>query len=142
MRLPVVRPNALEVLALVLVIVIVWSFVSPRSFRPMIHRRAMAASEIDAIETALAAYRVDTEHYPTAAEGLAALLAVSARPPGPLSSRGPYVLRPIPADPWGHPYVYRRDEAAGGDGYTLSSYGADGEPGGEGEGADVIVSRE
>ena len=141
MRVRVVRPNALEVLALVLVIAIVCSFVSPRSFRSMIHRRAMAASEIDLIETALAAYRVDVERYPTTAEGLAALLAMPASPPGPDRSRGPYLLRPIPADPWGHPYVYRRNEASGGDGYTLSSYGADGKPGGEGEDADVIVSR-
>lgn len=141
MRVRVVRPNGLEVLTLVLVIAIVCSFVFPRSFRLMIHRRAMAASEIDAIETALAAYRVDTEHYPTTAEGLSVLMAVPARRPGPLSSRGPYLLRPIPADPWGHPYVYRRAEAAGGDGYTLSSNGADGRPGGEGEDADVILRR-
>lgn len=69
--------------------------------------------------------------------------AALARMPAshPWNWRGPYVLAPIPADPWRHPYVYRRDEDGGGEGYVLSSYGADHKPGGSGDSADVTVRR-
>lgn len=39
-----------------------------------------------------------------------------------------------PIDPWGHPYVLKRLD---GTDYDILSYGADGEPGGEGEKADL-----
>jgi len=143
----VLRPNVVEALALALVIAIAWSFASPRSFRPMIHRRAMAASEIDVIESALGAYRYDGKRYPSTTEGLAALIGAPGtkimpeRPRGLGISAGSYLARPVPSDPWGHPYVYRHYGAVGDDGYFLASYGADRKPGGEGEDADIVVNR-
>ena len=40
----------------------------------------------------------------------------------------------IPDDPWDHPFVY---EKTSGSKFTISSLGADGAPGGEGEDADI-----
>ena len=41
----------------------------------------------------------------------------------------------MPLDPWGHAYVYKAPGAKGE--YEIVSYGRDGQPGGEGEAADI-----
>lgn len=109
MRVRMPRPSVLEALASLLAIAIVWTFVSPQSFRPRRDPRATAESDLAAIQWALATYRAETGDYPTTAQGLAALLAMPAS--RPWNWRGPYVLQPILGDPWGNPYVYRRDDA-------------------------------
>lgn len=43
------------------------------------------------------------------------------------------IIDAVPADPWGHPYVYKYDGKRG----NVLSYGADGKPGGVGEDADL-----
>ena len=48
--------------------------------------------------------------------------------------KGGYLDR-IPKDPWGNAYVYVSPGSHGD--YDISSYGADGAPGGEGEDADI-----
>jgi general secretion pathway protein G len=128
----------LEVLAVLLAIAIVTTFLSPQRFHLAGDRSAAAASDIDLLGAALETYRLDTGTYPTTAQGLAALVRMPTAP-SPWNWRGPYVLRAIPTDPWRHRYVYRRDEAA--DGYLMLSYGADGRPGGQGEDADITVHR-
>lgn len=137
-RLP--RPTVLEALGVLLAIAIVMTRLPPQRFRLAGDRRAAAASDIDLLGAALETYRLDIGTYPTTAQGLAALVSIPTAP-SPWNWRGPYVLRAIPADPWGHPYVYRRDEKADGDGYLMSSYGADGRPGGQGEDVDITVHR-
>ena len=47
---------------------------------------------------------------------------------------GGYVKK-VPVDPWGNPYVYLSPGTHGD--YDIISYGADGEPGGEGNNADI-----
>ena len=65
-------------------------------------RHAAALADISCCAAALKDFRRDVGRYPTAAEGLAALLVPPASARG---WRGPY-LRRIPLDPWGNPYVY------------------------------------
>jgi type II secretion system protein G len=50
---------------------------------------------------------------------------------------GPYLPKEIPLDPWGHAYEYKcpGDESRD---YEITSYGADGTSGGEGENADIV----
>ncbi len=83
------------------------------------------------LSTALDALALDTGRYPSAQEGLRALLD----PPSGMDMwDGPY-LKKLPKDPWNHDYVYR-----GGSGnaeYEILCYGADGSPGGEGGNADI-----
>ena len=50
---------------------------------------------------------------------------------------GPYLKKGVPADPWGHAYVYRTPGQKGE--FELFSYGRDGKPGGSGEDADIGV---
>ncbi|MFP3448893.1 type II secretion system protein GspG, partial [Pseudomonas sp. SIMBA_067] len=42
----------------------------------------------------------------------------------------------VPQDPWGRPYIYRQPGENGGE-YDLLSMGKDGQPGGDGENAEI-----
>ena len=76
---------------------------------------------------ALKLYRVNVGSYPDQLEDL------WVRPPDDAGAwRGPYVAGPV-LDPWGYDYVYSRAGA----GFSLTSYGEDGAPGGSGLAADI-----
>ncbi|GAB4531362.1 MAG: type II secretion system major pseudopilin GspG [Amphiplicatus sp.] len=95
-----------------------------------------ARIDIGVIESALEQYRLDMMTYPSTEEGLDALVE-----PPPNAARadqyrpGGYIRRGAAVDPWGNPYQYRYPGERGV--YDLFSYGADGEPGGEGIDADI-----
>ena len=74
------------------------------------------------IETALEMYSLDHFTYPTQQDGLEALIA------------GGYI-RKLSLDPWGNPYEYRNPGEHGP--VDIFSLGADGEPGGEDQSADI-----
>ena len=71
--------------------------------------------------------------YPTTEEGLNAL---RVRPSSAKNWKGPYTTKDIPLDPWGGPYVYQAPGPDGQD-FLVTSYGADGAPGGESDAADI-----
>ena len=90
-------------------------------------------AQIDSLEKALDQYRLDIGHYPSTEQGLQAL---NTRPTGDESKwQGPYLKKSVPLDPWGHEYVYKSPGDHGE--LDLSSFGADGQPGGTGESADI-----
>jgi general secretion pathway protein G len=96
-------------------------------------RTDTARLQLDQLSTALDLYRVDIKRLPTSEEGLKALLE---KPDGIENWRGPYLKKSQAiVDPWGRPFIYRRPGEHGE--YDLSSYGADGRPGGTGEDLDV-----
>jgi general secretion pathway protein G len=88
-------------------------------------------TDIASIETALDMFEVDSGRFPTAAEGLGALVR---QPVGLGNWKGPYVKRAAPADPWNRQYVYRFPGTHNPNGYDLFSVGPDGR---EGSGDDV-----
>lgn len=75
-------------------------------------------------------FRKDCGRYPTTEEGLPALYVN----PSVKGWRGPYVSK-LSKDPWGNPYDYDSTQR----GFTITSYGADGIPGGKGGAADIVV---
>ncbi|MDR0457669.1 MAG: type II secretion system major pseudopilin GspG, partial [Burkholderiaceae bacterium] len=77
---------------------------------------------------------LDNSVYPSADQGLQALVAKPATDPVPPNWKGPY-LEKLPNDPWGHPYVYLNPGVK--DDVDVMSYGADGVSGGEGKNADI-----
>lgn len=95
-------------------------------------KRVKAQADISQIKSALDRYYLDAGSYPSSDQGLSALIAAPTGGNDPKDWGGPYIER-IPADPWGHPYVYQSD----GNEYLLKSYGADGVEGGEGKNADI-----
>lgn len=103
-------------------------------------RRASAGIQIESIGLALHAYYLDTGGFPTEAQGLRALWEHPVISPLPASWQGPYVDRPIRLDPWGGEFEYRVP-GPGGLSYEISSYGADGLPGGFENDADISSAR-
>jgi len=78
--------------------------------------------DITAIETAMEMYKLDNFAYPTEQEGLEALVASG-------------IIKKMSLDPWGNPYEYRNPGERGP--IDIFSLGADGEPGGEDQDADI-----
>ncbi len=100
-------------------------------------RQERAARDIEALSEALDKYRIDNGRYPTTEQGLTALRTEPTAPPPPKHWDGPYLNRPVPADPWGNGYVYRCPGVHNPNRFDLFSLGADGRKGGSGEAADI-----
>jgi general secretion pathway protein G len=128
----------IEILVVITVIGLLAALVGPRILgRVSEAKSATAKAQLELLSVALDNYRLDNGSYPTTEQGLVALQEKPTRDPAPLNWRGPYLKRTIPADPWGKPYVYRSPGEHDPGGNDLSSLGKDGQPGGEGEDADI-----
>lgn len=134
-RSPQAGITLIEMLVVVTIIALFAAVVAPRMLKRTDTARVTAArTQINAFMTALGAYKLDTGTFPSTEMGLQAL---RERPPNVHQWNGPYLPQEIPLDPWGRPYVYRYPGEHG-DEPDIISYGADGQPGGEGINADVV----
>jgi general secretion pathway protein G len=123
----------LELLVVMVIIGLLAGIVAPQYFAQIGKSNTkVARAQIESFGQALDQYRLDVGQYPTSEQGL---IALRFTPQQVVRWQGPYLKRDIPEDPWGHPYVYRRPGQHGE--YDIVSLGADGQPGGEGEAADV-----
>lgn len=128
----------IEIMVVIIVLGALAALVAPNVFKHVgASRVTTARSQVEMLGSALDAYRLDNDVYPTTEQGLGALRAAPGQEPRPRDWRGPYLKKDVPADPWGRPYVYRSPGTQGGDGYELLSLGRDGREGGDGEDADV-----
>lgn len=133
----------LEILVVVMIITILATIVGVKvAQEPGRARVAVARAQIQVFKTALERYRLIHGAYPTQEQGLNALCQVPTREPIPRDyPDGGYLDRAaVPLDPWGNDYVYLIPAPADG-AYELVSYGADGEPGGVNEAADLELSK-
>ncbi|GAB1385632.1 type II secretion system major pseudopilin GspG [Melaminivora sp.] len=96
-------------------------------------RSTAARTDVANIMQALKLYRLDNQRYPSAEQGLQALVSKPGSGPVPGNWR-PY-LEKLPNDPWGRPYQYLNPGIKGE--VDVMSFGADGQSGGEGKDADI-----
>jgi general secretion pathway protein G len=96
-------------------------------------RVTAARTDVNNLMQALKLYRLDNQRYPAAEQGLEALVRKPTTGTIPPSWR-PY-LEKLPNDPWARPYQYVNPGVKGE--IDVFSFGADGQPGGEGANADV-----
>ena len=123
----------LELLVVMVIIGLLASYVGPKYFAQIGKSEVKTArAQIDALEKALDQYRIDVGRYPKTEEGLAALMTA---PPTSPKWQGPYLKKNVPPDPWGNPYQYKCPGQHGE--FDLFSLGKDGQPGGDGENADI-----
>jgi general secretion pathway protein G len=145
--------SLLEILVVLAIIAMIVAVVGPRLFSQLDRAKTRTASlQIRSLEAALETMRLDIGRLPTTAEGLN--LLVAADPATVNGWYGPYLSEKLPSDPWGRPYIYEAPTAStgapttpGADGALqgpageikpkVTSYGADGTPGGDGINADV-----
>lgn len=96
-------------------------------------RVTAARTDVNNLMQALKLYKLDNQRFPTAEQGLNALVAKPTAGPTPPNWRR--YLDKLPADPWGRPYQYLNPGLHGE--VDVLSLGADGQAGGEGTNADV-----
>jgi len=156
----------IELLVVLVILGLVSAFAAPRVLDYLSGaKRDTAQIQIERLSEVLDLYKLEVGEYPSTDQGLEALIEKPAgvsgwngpylkqgremlvdpwgnpyqyRHPGGVSGwNGPYLKqgREMLVDPWGNPYQYRQPGEHGS--FDLYSHGADGEPGGEGENADV-----
>jgi general secretion pathway protein G len=96
---------------------------------------AAAKVDIATIMQSLKLYKLDNTRYPTTEQGLQALLVKPTSGPAANGWKEGGYLEKMPKDPWGFQYQYLSPGVKGE--VDVFSLGADGQPGGTGEDADI-----
>lgn len=124
----------LELLVVIVIIGLLAAYVGPKYFSQLGKSEVtVAKAQIEAFEKSLDTYRLDVGRYPTAEEGLNALLVAPAT--AGAKWNGPYLKKGVPPDPWGRVYLYRAPGTKAE--YEIVSLGKDGQVGGDGDNADI-----
>jgi len=132
-----------ELLVVIAMIMILSTFVAVNLMNePVKAKIAAANAQVDSFKLAVKVYRTDNGIIPTEEQGLQALIEIPQIDPIPMhypEGEGYLESLALPLDPWGNDYVYL-SPGSHGEKYEIICYGADGEPGGENENADISSS--
>jgi general secretion pathway protein G len=124
----------IELLVVLVIIGVLGALIVPNLFSSLDDARVTAAkTDINTVVQALKRYRLDNQRYPSAEQGLNALVTRPTAGVVPPNWK-PY-LDKLPADPWGRPYQYLNPGVRGE--IDVFSFGADGQAGGEGKDAEI-----
>ena len=127
----------IEIMVVVVILGVLAAIVIPRFLdRPDQAKVTKAKVDMKGLEESLGMFKLDNGFFPSTEQGLKALVTkpTTGRIPGTCIEGG--YLKKVPLDPWSNPYVYLSPGLHSKD-FDLISYGADGEPGGEGYDADL-----
>ena len=102
--------------------------------------RVKAQGDIATLGQALEMFRLDNMAYPGQSEGLTALRTPPANLSLPQNYRSGGYVRDLPDDPWGRPYLYKVP-GSNGRPFDIVSLGADGQPGGQDNDADITADK-
>ena len=120
----------IEVVVVIVILVMLASIATPLYFRHVRNAKiSTAKTQIKLLEQSLMDLKLDTGSYPQSLDALTENVDQVEK------WDGPYIKPNVPKDPWGNEYVYVFPGEHGD--FDLSSYGGDGQPGGEGESADI-----
>ncbi|MBX9665295.1 type II secretion system major pseudopilin GspG [Novosphingobium sp.] len=134
-RLPVRNGfTLLELLVVLAILGLLYAIVGPQVIRYISSSKSETAGvQVKNVDAALKLLRLDTGRYPSAQEGLQALVT---QPPGMADWRGPYLPNTAAlTDPWGNPYRYTNPGKHGE--IDVYSLGSDNAEGGTGEAKDL-----
>jgi general secretion pathway protein G len=122
----------IELMIVIIIMGLLVGIVAPEMFGKVgSSQRKIARTQMLQLDTSLQTFRLDVGDFPDNLEEL--------RKSGKKGWDGPYLNRSIPLDPWGNAYVYRPQGVNGGD-YYIASYGKDGQPGGEDDNEDIVLT--
>ena len=130
--------SLIELMVVVIILGILAMYIGPKLMgRTEQAKEVQTRVQIEGLETALKLYKLDNGVYPTTEQGLQALVE---RPDAEnvLQNwrKGGYLEKgKVPKDPWGNEFIYLSPGIQGD--YDITSYGADGVPGGEDENKDI-----
>jgi general secretion pathway protein G len=124
----------IELLVVLVIIGVLAALIVPNVMGRADDAKVMAAkTDVSNLMQALKLYRLDNSRYPSAEQGLQALVNKPTVGPAPANWK-PY-LDKLPNDPWGKPYQYLNPGIKGE--VDVISFGADGQAGGDGINADI-----
>ncbi len=129
----------IEIMVVVIILGLLAGLVLPRILGQEEKAKVETAKvQIRSLENALSLFKLDNGFYPTTDQGLDALIKKPEVGRVPQKWREGGYLKParIPKDPWGKDFVYLSPGNEGRE-YDIISYGADNEPGGDGNNADI-----
>mgnify|MGYP006324479127 FL=1 len=126
----------IEIMVVVVIMGILASLVVPKLIARTGEPKVAAAKvDIATVMQALKLYRLDNQRYPTTEQGLHALIEKPTTGPAANGWKAGGYLEKMPKDPWGNPYQFLSPGVKGE--VDLISLGADGQPGGSGDDADI-----
>ncbi len=126
----------IEIMVVIVILGLLAAIVVPKLIgRTEQAKRTQVRVQIKNIQQAIELFKLDNGFYPSTEQGLDALVRNPETGRAAKNYRKGGYLDRVPKDPWGNPFVYLAPGAHGD--YDISSYGADGVPGGEGEDADI-----
>ena len=126
----------IEIMVVVVIMGILAALVVPKLMgRTDDARLAAAKQDIATFMQALKLYKLDNLRYPTTEQGLQALVVKPTTGPEASGWKTGGYLEKLHKDPWGNPYLYLSPGIKGE--VDVFSYGADGQPGGAGNDADI-----
>ena len=124
----------IELMVVLVIIGVLAALIVPNVLDRADDARATAAkTDVTNLMQALKLYKLDNQRFPTADQGLQALVTKPGTGPAPGNWK-PY-LDKLPSDPWGRAYLYVNPGIKGE--VDVLSFGADGQAGGEGKNADI-----
>lgn len=126
----------IEIMVVVVILGILATLVVPKLLGRADDARIVAAKQdIATIVQALKLYKLDNQHYPSTEQGLQALLTKPTAGPSANGWKTGGYLDKLPKDPWGNSYQYLFPGVKGE--VDVFSYGADGQPNGVDNDADI-----
>lgn len=125
----------LELLVVLVILGMLAALAGPRVMKYVSSAKSDTAQlQVEEFGAALDMYKLEVGRHPNTQEGLQALVEA---PGGATNWNGPYLKKKtVPKDPWGADYIYASPGQHGA--FDLSSLGADGREGGEGEDRDIV----
>lgn len=126
----------IEIMVVVVIMGILAALIVPKLMGRTDDARIIAAKQdIATVMQALKLYKLDNQRYPTTEQGLRALITKPTSGPAADGWKAGGYLDKLPKDPWGNPYQYLYPGIKGE--IDVFSLGADGQPGGVGNDADI-----
>jgi len=124
----------IEIMVVLVIIGVLAALIAPNVLDRAGDAKVTAArTDVNNLMQALKLYKLDNQRFPTNEQGLEALVRKPSTGPAPTQWK-PY-LDKLPNDPWGRPYQFMNPGIKGE--IDIFSFGADGQPGGEGQNADI-----
>ena len=126
----------IEIMVVVVIMGVLAALVVPKLLSRTGESKVAAAKvDIATIMQALKLYKLDNQRYPTTEQGLQALREKPTSGPAANGWKAGGYIEKTPKDPWGTPYQYLSPGVKGE--VDVYSLGADGQPGGTGDDADI-----
>ena len=124
----------IEIMVVLVIIGVLGALIVPNLIERIDDSKVTAArTDINQLMQALKLYKIDNQRYPTSEQGLESLVRKPTS--GPIPPNWKTYIEKLPNDPWNRPYQYLNPGVKGE--IDVFSYGADGQPGGEGKNADI-----